>query len=167
MRDDESLTPASRLNNDSPTPPTGAPAAPTAPTVTSCQTLSCKPRRLSTSGPYSNAAMRPPTTPPTAPAHVLRGDRTGVSFGPPISVPASIAHVSHTHVTTSGSSASATEPRGCASLCGPWRIATVKASRADAYRLPNTVTDTVLSGRRAGPRAIATTSTASSHSAAT
>src|SRR5436305_9276271 len=79
--------------------------------------------------------MRPPTTPPTAPAHVLCGDRTGVSFGPPISVPASMAHVSHTQVTTSGSSTSATEPRGCASLCGPWRIAMVKESRADAYRL--------------------------------
>ncbi len=111
--------------------------------------------------------MRPPTTPPTAPAHVLCGDRTGVSFGPPSRVPAAMAHVSHTQVTTSGSSTSATEPRGCASLCGPWRMAMVKASRADAYRLPNTVTDTVLSGRRAGPRAIATTSTASSHSAAT
>src|SRR5216117_598917 len=32
--------------------------------------------------------MRPPTTPPTAPAQVLCGDRTGVSFGPPIRVPA-------------------------------------------------------------------------------
>src|SRR5439155_962559 len=111
MRDDESLTPASRLNSDSATSPTWAAAATTAPTVTSWKTLSCKPRRLSTSGPYSNAAMRPPTTPPTAPAHVLCGDRTGVSFGPPIRVPAAMAHVSHTHVTTSGSSASATEPR--------------------------------------------------------
>src|SRR5437660_320148 len=67
----------------------------------------------------------------------------------------------------SASSTSATEPRGCASECGPWRIAMVKASRAEAYRLPNTVTDTVVSGRRVGPRVIATTSTASSHSAAT
>src|SRR5947208_629115 len=146
MSDDESLTPASRLNSDSATSPTWAATATTTPTVASCTTPSRKATRSSTSGPYTSAATSPPTMPPTAPAHVFRGDSTGASLGPPTRVPAAMAHVSHTHVTTRGNSTSATEPRGCASLCGPWRIATVNASRADAYRMPNTVTDTAMAG---------------------
>ena len=47
-------------------------------------------------------------------------------------------------------------------------MATVNASRADAYSAPNTVTATAASGRRSGPRAnVAVVSTASSHSAPT
>src|SRR6266516_2865334 len=134
MRDEESLTPASRLNNDSATSPTCAATATTTPAVASCTTLSRKATRSSTRGPYTSAATSPPTSPPTAPAHVFRGDNTGASFGPPIRVPAAMAHVSHTHVTASGRSTSATDPRGCASLCGPWRIATVNARRTARHR---------------------------------
>src|SRR5207302_2563231 len=167
MSDDESLTPASRLNADSPTPPTCAATATTNPTVASCQTPSRRATLSSTRGPYTNAAISPPTRPPTAPAQVFRGDSTGASLGPPIRVPAAMAQVSHTHVTTSGSTTSATEPRGCASECGPWRIATMNDNRAEAYRPPNTVTATAVRGRRSGPRAAATTSTTSSHTAPT
>src|SRR5881392_1775912 len=165
MRDEESLTPASRLNNDSATSPTCA--ATTTPAVASCTTLSRKATRSSTRGPYTSAATSPPTRPPTAPAHVFRGDNTGASFGPPTSVPAAIAHVSHTQVTTSGNTTSATEPRGWASLCGPWRIATTNDNMADAYRPPNTVTATAVRGRWSGPRAAPTTSTTSSQMAPT
>src|SRR5438309_5853670 len=167
MSDEESFTPAPRLTSDSATPPTCAASATTNPTVTSCHGSSRNATRSSTRGPYASAATSPPTRPPTAPAQVFRGDRTGASFGPPTSVPAAIAHVSHTQVTTSGKTTSATEPRGWASLCGPCRIATTKDSSADAYRPPNTVTATAMSGRRSGPRAAATTSTTSSHTAPT
>src|SRR5690242_19147303 len=101
----------------------------------------------------------PPTSPATAPAQGFRADNTGASFCPPISAPAATAQVAHTHVTTSGSTTSATEPRGWASLCGPWRIATTNDNRADEYRPANTVTATVVRGRWSGPRAAATTST--------
>ena len=104
--------------------------------------------------------------PPIAPAHVFLGDSTGASLGPPSSVPAAMAQVSHTHVRTRGITTSAVEPRGCASLWSPCRIATVNASKADAYSTPNTVTATAVSGRRSGPRAnVAVVSTATSHSA--
>src|SRR5438874_1384740 len=96
MSDEESFTPASRLNSDSATSPTCAARATTNPTVTSCHSSSRKATRSSTSGPYASAATSPPTRPPTAPAQVFRGDSTGASFGPPTSVPAAIAHVSHT-----------------------------------------------------------------------
>ena len=76
-----------------------------------------------------------------------------------------MAHVSHTHVITRGRIPRAAEPRGWASLWGPWRIATTNASRADAYSVPNIVTATAVRGRRAGPRAIAATIIARSHSA--
>src|SRR6266513_3882929 len=109
--------------------------------------------------------MSPPTAPPTAPAHVFRGERTGASRGPPISVPAAIAQVSHTHVIARGMTARATEPRGCASAWGPWRIATRNASSAEAYSGPNVVTASAVRGRRPGPRAAATTSATSSHTA--
>src|SRR5207253_5961622 len=115
IRDEESFTPTSRLNSDSATSPTCAATATTNPTVTSCQTPSRKATRSSTSGPYTSAATRPPATPPTAPAHVFRGESTGASCRPPTSAPAAIAHVSHTQVMTSGMRARATEPRGCAS----------------------------------------------------
>src|SRR5213078_5413259 len=167
MSDEESFTPASRLNNDSATSPTCAASATTNPTVTSCQRSSRKATRSSTSGPYASAATSPPTSPPTAPAHVFRGDSTGASFGPPTSVPAAIAHVSHTQVTTNGNTTSATEPRGWASLCGPWRIATTNDNMADAYKPPNTVTATAVRGRRSGPRAAATATTMSNHTAPT
>src|SRR5690348_15206294 len=100
-----------------------------------------------------------------APAHVFRGDRTGASFGPPTSAPPAIAHVSHTQVIASGRTASATEPRGWASTCGPWRIATMKASSAEAYSGPRTVTETAVSGWWSGPRAVATTRTTISQTA--
>src|SRR2546430_1312465 len=80
--------------------------------------------------------MRPPTTPPTAPAHVLCGDRTGVSLGPPIRVPAGMAHVSPTQVTTSGSSTSATEPRGGACACGPSPSGPVEGGRGGGNHAP-------------------------------
>src|SRR6266571_2086256 len=79
-----------------------------------------------------------------APAHVFRGESTGASFGPPTSAPAAIAHVSHTQVMTTGMTARATDPRGCASTCGPCRIATRNASSAEAYRGPNEVTATAM-----------------------
>src|SRR2546422_6253823 len=41
-------------------------------------------------------------------------------------------------VSTSGITTSAVEPTGCASLWSPCRMATVNASRADAYSAPNT-----------------------------
>src|SRR2546421_12892489 len=167
MSDEESFTPASRLNSDSATSPTCPASATTNPTVTSCQSSSRNATRSSTSGPYASAATSPPTRPPTAPAQVFRGDSTGASFGPPTRVPAAIAHVSHTQVTTSGNTTSATEPRGWASLCGPWRIATTNDSMADAYRPPNTVTATAVRGRWSGPRAAPTTSTTSSQMAPT
>src|SRR5438552_679952 len=88
--------------------------------------------------------MSPPTAPPTAPAHVFRGERTGASRGPPIRVPAAIAQVSHTHVIASGMTARATEPRGCASAWGPCRIATRNASSAEAYSGPNVGTATAM-----------------------
>src|SRR2546428_807084 len=113
MREEESLTPASRLNSDSATSPTWAVTVTTTPTVASCKTSSRKATRSSTRGPYTSAATSPPTSPPTAPAHVFRGDSTGASFGPPIKVPAAMALVSHTHVTMSGSKTKATDPRGC------------------------------------------------------
>src|SRR6266704_370719 len=158
MSEEESFTPASRLNSDSATSPTWAATATTTPTVTSCQTSSRNATRSSTSGPYAS---------PAAPAHVFRGDNTGASFGPPTSVPAAIAHVSHTQVTTSGNTTSATEPRGWASLCGPWRIATTNDNRAAADRPPDTVTATAVRGRWSGPRAAPTTSTTSSQMAPT
>src|SRR6266704_230985 len=167
MSEEESFTPASRLNSDSATSPTWAATATTTPTVTSCQTSSRNATRSSTSGPYASAAASPPTSPPAAPAHVFRGDNTGASFGPPTSVPAAIAHVSHTQVTTSGNTTSATEPRGWASLCGPWRIATTNDNRAAADRPPDTVTATAVRGRWSGPRAAPTTSTTSSQMAPT
>src|SRR5947208_966275 len=108
MSDEESFTPASRLNSDSATSPTCPASATTNPTVTSCQSSSRNATRSSTSGPYASAATSPPTRPPTAPAHVLRGDSTGASLGPPTSVPAVIAHVSHTQVTTRGNTTRAT-----------------------------------------------------------
>src|SRR3989441_1625164 len=121
--------------------------------------------RSSTSGPYNSAAASAPTVPPIAPAHVFLGDSTGASLGPPSSVPAAMAQVSHTHVRTRGITTSAVEPRGCASLWSPCRIATVNASKADAYSTPNTVTATAVSGRRSGPRAnVAVVSTATSRS---
>src|SRR3989475_4469083 len=165
MRDDESLTPTSRLNNDSATSPTCPATATTNPTVTSCQAPSRKATRSSTSGPYASAATRPPTTPPTAPAHVFRGESTGASFGPPISAPAAIAQVSHTQVMTRGMTARATEPRGCASTWGPCRIATRNASSAEAYSGPNVVTASAVRGWRSGPRVAATTNATSNHTA--
>src|SRR5437879_974101 len=110
--------------------------------------------------------MSPPMAPPTAPAHVFRGESTGASCGPPISVPAAIAQVSHTHVIASGMTARATEPRGWASAWGPCRIATRNARSAEAYSGPNVVTASAVRGRRSGPRAAATTSATSSHTAA-
>src|SRR5438445_12206175 len=110
--------------------------------------------------------MSPPMAPPTAPAHVFRGESTGASCGPPISVPAAIAQVSHTHVIASGMTARATEPRGWASTWGPCRIATRNARSAEAYSGPNVVTASAVRGRRSGPRAAATTSATSSHTAA-
>src|SRR5229473_1477281 len=113
------------------------------------------------------AATTAPTTPPIAPAHVFRGDKTGASFGPPTSVPAAIAAVSHTQVRTSGSTARAKEPRGCASLCGPCRIATRNASSIPAYSVPKIVTATASSGCWAGVRVrTAPTRTSSSQIAA-
>src|SRR5438046_2522418 len=109
--------------------------------------------------------MSPTTAPPTAPAHVFRGERIGASRGPPVRVPAAIAQVSHTHVIASGMTARATEPRGCAAAWGPCRIATRNASSAEAYRGPNVVTASAVRGRRSGPRAAATTSATSSHTA--
>src|SRR6266566_7728024 len=50
MRDEESLTPTSRLNSDSATSPTWAARTTTTPTVASCKTLSRKATRSSTSG---------------------------------------------------------------------------------------------------------------------
>src|SRR5438034_6719530 len=88
-----------------------------------------------------------------APAHVFRGESTGASFGPPTSAPAAIAHVSHTQVMTRGMTARATDPRGCASTCGPCRIATRNASSAEAYSGPNEVTASAVRGWRSGPRA--------------
>src|SRR6266516_3860647 len=109
--------------------------------------------------------MSPPMAPPTAPAHGFRGERTGASRGPPIRVPAAIAQVSNSHVIASGMTARATEPRGCASAWGPCRIATRNASSAEAYSGPNVVTASAVRGRRSGPRAAATTSATSSHTA--
>src|SRR5437899_1631474 len=109
--------------------------------------------------------MSPPMAPPTAPAHVFRGESTGARCGPPISVPAAIAQVSHTHVITSDMTARATEPRGWASAWGPCRIATRNARSAEAYSGPNVVTASAVRGRRSGPRAAATTSATSSHTA--
>src|SRR5438552_15939385 len=109
--------------------------------------------------------MSPPMAPPTAPAHVFRGESTGARCGPPISVPAAIAQVSHTHVITSGMTARATEPRGGPSAWGPGRIATRNARRDGAYSGPNVVTASAVRGRRSGPRAAATTSATSSHTA--
>src|SRR2546421_8437809 len=88
MSDEESLSPASRLNSDSATSPVCAATATAAPTVTSCKTPSCMATRSSTSGPYNSAAASAPTVPPIAPAHVFLGDSTGASLGPPSSVPA-------------------------------------------------------------------------------
>src|SRR5207245_5638428 len=168
MSEEESLSPASRLNSDSATSPVCAATATAAPTVTSCKTPSCMATRSSTSGPYNSAAASAPTLPAIAPAHVFLGDSTGASLGPPSQVPAAMAHVSQIHVRASGITTSAVEPTGCASLWSPWRIATVKASSADAYSTPNTVTATAASGRRSGPRAnVAAVSTTSSHSAPT
>src|SRR2546430_2298916 len=167
MSDEESFTPASRLNNDSATSPTCAASATTNPTVTSCQSSSRKATRSSTTGPYASAATSPPTSPPTAPAHVLRGDSTGASFGPPTRVPAAIAHVSHTQVTTSGNTTSATAPRGWASLSAPGRTAPRKHNGADAYIPRTPVPAPAVRGRRSGPRAAATATTTSSHTAPT
>ena len=160
MSVDESLTPISRLKSDSAMSPTCADSATITPTTANCSASSRNAIRSRISGPYTSAATTAPAAPPTAPAHVLRGDNTGASLGPPTSVPAAIAQVSHTHVTTSGRITRAAEARGCASLWGPWRIARMKASRADAYSAPKTVTATAVRGRRSGPRAIAASSTA-------
>src|SRR5437870_4536666 len=122
MSDEESLSPASRLNSDSATSPVCAASATAAPIVTSCRLPSCMATRSSTSGPYNSAAASAPTVPPIAPAHVFLGDSTGASLGPPSSVPAAMAQVSHTHVRTRGITTSAVEPRGCASLWSPCRV---------------------------------------------
>src|SRR2546430_9587344 len=90
---------------------------------------------------------------------------SGASFGPPTSAPAAIAHVSHAQVMTRGMTARATDPRGCASTCGPCRIATRNASSAEAYSGPNEVTASAVRGWRSGPRAAATTSATSSQAA--
>src|SRR2546422_7108414 len=60
MSDDESLSPASRLNSDSATSPVCAATATAAPTVTSCKLPSGMATRSSTSGPYNSAAARAP-----------------------------------------------------------------------------------------------------------
>src|SRR5260370_9491160 len=167
MSEEESFTPASRLNRDSVTSPNCATTAIQIAATTSCDVVSPIGTRARTSAPYTSAATTAPTTPPIAPAHVFRGDKTGASFGPPTSVPAAMAAVSHTQVMTSGSTASAKEPRGCASLCGPWRIATRNASSDPAYRVPKIVTATASSGRSVGVRVrTAATSTSSTQIAA-
>src|SRR5260370_31637806 len=110
MSEEESFTPASRLNRDSVTSPNCATTAITIAATTSCDAVSPIGTRARTTPPYTSAATTAPTTPPIAPAHVFRGDKTGESFGPPTNRPAAMAAVSRTQVITSGTTASANDP---------------------------------------------------------
>src|SRR5438093_5623609 len=93
MSDEESLSPASRLNSDSATSPVCAASATAAPIVTSCRLPSCMATRSSTSGPYNSAAASAPTVPPIAPAHVFLGVSAGASVASAGSTNAACAEV--------------------------------------------------------------------------
>src|SRR6266404_1898853 len=149
---DESFRPASRLNSDSATSPI-CPTMDTArPNSNSSPGVNLHPCRFSTKVPSASAVITPPSVPPTAPAWVFLGDRTGASWGPPTAVPTAIAAVSQIQVMTSGNSVRRTYASGRVAAPLACRIAMRNASSPDAYTQPNSVIDTLVSGRRVGPR---------------
>src|SRR5258708_23860721 len=106
MSVEESLRPTSRLNSDSAISPICPTMETARPNSNSWPGVKLQPFRFSTKFPSASAAMTPANVPPTAPACVFWGERTGASLGPPTAVPVAIAAVSHTHVMTRGNSVS-------------------------------------------------------------